>query len=123
MSYHPQAIARAVREQRKAAGLTQAELAERAELAFETVSRVESGREPPSLRTAVSLADALDLPLDVVVGRTRAAGTSEEQRTRGEVRRLAELVERIDPKVMKHLLVILKVLAQSPNRKSIGKGP
>jgi len=83
--------------------MPKAELAERAELAFETVSRVESGREPPSLRTAVSLADALGLPLDVVVGRTRAASTLEEHRTRAEVRRLAELVERIDSKVISQI--------------------
>ena len=97
MSYDPQTLARAVREQRKAAGFTQAELAERAELAFETVSRVESGREPPSLRTAVRLADALGLPLDVVVGRTKAAAVSEDWRTGADVRRLVEFAQRLDP--------------------------
>jgi len=122
MSYDPQTLARAVREQRKAAGFTQAELAERAELAFETVSRVESGREPPSLRTAVRLADALGLPLDVVVGRTKAAAVSEVWRTGADVRRLVELVQRLDPKAVKHLLAFIRALAQPRSLRPTRKG-
>ena len=68
MPFNPKDVARAVRQHRVAAGLTQAELAEHAGLAFETISRIESGREPPSLRTAIGLADALAVSLDAVVG-------------------------------------------------------
>ena len=38
-------------QQRKAAGLTQAQLAKRAGIRVETVSRLESGRHVPSIRT------------------------------------------------------------------------
>jgi transcriptional regulator with XRE-family HTH domain len=69
--FDPVDLGLAVRALRKERRLTQAELAERAGLAYETVSRVETGREPPSLRTAMALADALEEPLDSVVGRRR----------------------------------------------------
>lgn len=69
--FDPVDLGLAVRALRKDRRMTQAELAERAGLAYETVSRVETGREPPSLRTAMALADALEEPLDVVVGRRR----------------------------------------------------
>jgi len=68
-SFDPIDVGLALRSLRKERRLTQAELAERAGLAYETISRIESGREPPSLRTAMALADALEEPLDHVVGR------------------------------------------------------
>jgi transcriptional regulator with XRE-family HTH domain len=71
------------------AGLTQAALAEKAGLAVETISRIESGREPPALRTAMSLADALDASVDQVVGRRGAAvGVAREDDTSPELTRL-----------------------------------
>ena len=50
---------------RIASGLTQAELAERAGLARETVSRIEGGHAP-NLRTARALATALGWPVDTL---------------------------------------------------------
>ena len=73
--FDPVDLGLAVRALRKERRLTQAELAERSGLAYETVSRVETGREPPSLRTAMALADALEEPLDAVVGRRRTDET------------------------------------------------
>ena len=49
---------RRVREMRKTAGLTQAGLAERAGLAFETISRLERGRARPTLGLLAQLAAA-----------------------------------------------------------------
>ena len=48
-----------IREARVAAGLTQATLADRAGMAFETVSRIERGTLNTTVRTLVALADAL----------------------------------------------------------------
>ncbi len=115
-SYDPVRLARSVRSHRKAAGLTQAELAERADLAFETISRIESGREPPSLRTAISLADALSLPLDVVVGRTTAAPlgatTASPPLQRPELRRLLSFASKIETGMLRHLVAIARALSQ-----------
>lgn len=69
-------LGRRVREMRKTAGLTQAELAERAGLAFETISRVERGRAKPSIGLVAQLARAfgvsvarlLDFEQEVVAG-------------------------------------------------------
>lgn len=50
-----------IRRLRKAAGLSQEALAERAGLALRYVSGVERGEENPSLRSLVALAEALDI--------------------------------------------------------------
>lgn len=48
---------------RKERGLTQSELAELIDVAFETVSRLERGISIPSLRTLEKIGNALDIPL------------------------------------------------------------
>jgi putative transcriptional regulator len=53
-----------LRQARVAAGLTQAELAERADVADATVSRIERGRLVPSVALAKRIAAALRVPLD-----------------------------------------------------------
>jgi transcriptional regulator with XRE-family HTH domain len=111
MPFDPKDVARAVRQHRVAAGLTQAELAERAGLAFETISRVEGGREPPSLRTAMSLADALGASLDAVVGRTSAQLSRKEPRVPPDVRRLLASAQRLDAGMLRHLAALARGLA------------
>jgi transcriptional regulator with XRE-family HTH domain len=56
-------LAERIARQRRVVGLTQAELAERAEVQPETVSRIERGRHNPSLGLLILLAEALDLEL------------------------------------------------------------
>ena len=59
-----------VRTRRKALGLTQEQLAERAELSPTYVAKLEAGVKTPSLQTVVGLANALQLdPADIVGGR------------------------------------------------------
>ena len=55
---------------RKAAGLTQAELAERAGLSRMTVQRLEGGNLDPRLSTLQQLARALDMELHAVPSAT-----------------------------------------------------
>jgi ribosome-binding protein aMBF1 (putative translation factor) len=50
-AYILNSIARDIIADRKAAGLTQQELADRAGIRQETLSRIESGRHPPTLKT------------------------------------------------------------------------
>jgi transcriptional regulator with XRE-family HTH domain len=57
-----------VRALRRSRGLTQAELAERAERSNEAISGLERGKYVPSLDTAVAVARALNVPLAELVG-------------------------------------------------------
>ncbi len=56
-------IGRRVREQRKLVGFSQARLAEKLGVSNETVSRLETGRCTPSLRTIEEIARALRVDL------------------------------------------------------------
>ena len=61
------ALGRALRQHRLAHGLTQAELAERARVEPNTISRAENGRLPLSLTTLRSIALILDVDPGVLV--------------------------------------------------------
>lgn len=56
-------IADNVRFYRKKANLTQAELAERAELSLDSIKRVEAGKRTMSLENFLRLSNALGIPL------------------------------------------------------------
>jgi transcriptional regulator with XRE-family HTH domain len=113
MPFNQKEIGRAVRQLRVAAGLTQAELAERAGLAFETVSRVEGGREPPSLRTAISLSDALGVSLDAVVGRVPTPAVRKEEPASRDLRKLLAAAERLEPTILRHVVAVARALPAS----------
>jgi transcriptional regulator with XRE-family HTH domain len=73
MSSHPSDIGprfreslRALRERR---GLTQGGLGARAGVAAAVISHFETGQRVPSLDSLVKLADALDVSVDVLIGR------------------------------------------------------
>ena len=57
-----------VRAFRQAKGLTQAEVAERADCSLDAISSFERGKYIPSLSTAVAVARALEIPLAELVG-------------------------------------------------------
>lgn len=111
-AFDPHRVARAVREKRTAIGLTQAELAEKAGLAFETISRIESGREPPAIRTAVALADALGLSLDAVIGR-EVSEPVRPDRLSPDLRRLVTAARMLDAKMVRHLVALTTGLVTS----------
>ena len=56
-------IADNVRFYRKKANLTQAQLAERAELSLDSIKRVEAGKRTMSLENFLRLSDALGIPI------------------------------------------------------------
>ncbi len=58
-----------VKESRLALGLTQAELARRAELQESWISHFETGRRKPSIRNLLKLSDALRISADYLLGR------------------------------------------------------
>lgn len=70
------AIGKVIRERRKAAGMTQAALAEAIGLESETVSRLENGIRLPSIEKLVEIADVFRVP---VAEFFREVGTSARQ--------------------------------------------
>jgi len=56
---HRQLLGEAIRARRRTAGLTQEKLAEKADLSTVFISRVERGRESPSVDSLVKIANAL----------------------------------------------------------------
>ena len=64
-------LAKRVKEYRKQKGWTQQKLAEKTGLSFNTVTKIEQGvGDSPTLKTLLKLADALDVGLDELVGRS-----------------------------------------------------
>ena len=64
MTDDPDAFGPRLRAIREAAGLTQAQLAERLGVSVPRVSDLERGRREPGWRVLLSIADALAVPLD-----------------------------------------------------------
>tara|TARA_B100000678_G_C18211734_1_gene503654 strand:- start:1720 stop:1989 length:270 start_codon:yes stop_codon:yes gene_type:complete len=71
----PKNLGHAIREARKAAGLSQGELAARSGLWQETISKVENGHAGTKLETVFELLAALDLEL---VARARSKGSASD---------------------------------------------
>ena len=61
------AFAHALREARLGAGLTQVDLAERAEVSVRFISQLETGKRQPSLSALAALAAGLMIPMSVLV--------------------------------------------------------
>ncbi|WP_312169698.1 XRE family transcriptional regulator [Microbacterium sp.] len=68
-------IARTLRREREAAGLSVSELARRAGISKATVSQLESGAGNPSVETLWALGVALDVPFAVLVDQQSSAPT------------------------------------------------
>ena len=97
-----------LRAARLSRGLTQQQLAERAEVSPELVSRIERGSVLPSLPTFVRLLDSLDLSADAALGRDSrrrgteladwsALGDALPKEVRAIVSRLGDWVARYEP--------------------------
>lgn len=63
-------LAKRVKELRNQKGWSQQKLAEKASLAFNTITKIEQGlAKHPNLKTLIKLADVLGVGLDELVGR------------------------------------------------------
>lgn len=60
-------ISRRIRELRIERGLSQAQLAERADTTMPYINHIEKGRKKPSLEMLISIAVALDVSIDVLL--------------------------------------------------------
>jgi HTH-type transcriptional regulator / antitoxin HipB len=64
--FNPRELGQALRHARRAAGMTQIDLAERANVARSAVQKLEAGRGTVNLDTVLKLLRTLSLDLDVV---------------------------------------------------------
>jgi len=71
------AFGRRLRELREQAGLTQAQLGERAGMLYQTVAKLERAEREPTWQTFIKLADALGVDLNTFRGQT--AGLAGEE--------------------------------------------
>lgn len=62
-----------IRELREAAGMTQADLADRLQVSVPTVSKWESGVIRPSVGNLMELAEIFETTMDTICGRTASA--------------------------------------------------
>ena len=67
-------LSQTLKNLRELRGLTQAELGTRAGMAAASVSHFETGQRQPSLDSLVKLADALEVSIDTLLGRTPIEG-------------------------------------------------
>ena len=58
---------KALKAARKSAGLTQEELAQKCGMAKQNISRYENSEREPNIRTAKIIADALGIPLSILI--------------------------------------------------------
>jgi transcriptional regulator with XRE-family HTH domain len=86
---------------RKMLGLTQGELAERVDIEQESMSRIETGAITPSLGRLVSLADALDCPVETLL---RPAS----HRKQDQVLVIAELLNELNGSERAFALAVVK---------------
>jgi HTH-type transcriptional regulator, cell division transcriptional repressor len=81
-------VAGRLRQRRKDLGLSQAALAERAEVSVELVSRIERGLCLPSLTTLVRFCDAMSMTPNVLLGYDQAAPERDADRLIAKLRAL-----------------------------------
>ena len=93
----PRRLGNRIRKLRSQAGLTQAQLADRAGLSDEFMSRLERGKKSPSLATAGRIAEALGVTLAVLFDFDAPAPAGEKEELLEGLRALlmAEDVEKI----------------------------
>lgn len=103
----PRLIGASLRRARSARGLTQAQLGEIADVAPETLSRIERNKISASLDLARRLALALDVTIEELL---KKGGTAPKNKIRPAEARLLALVRRLDEPQITELTKALKTL-------------
>jgi transcriptional regulator with XRE-family HTH domain len=110
----PSVLGPRVRNARLQAGLTQADLAERADMADATLSRIERNRLVPSVQLTKRIADALGVPVDALLN-AKAPKPARSQLRPAESRLLA-LVRDMDDTAVDDVSRALKLLLTCARR-------
>lgn len=103
-----------VRQARIDAGLTQAELAERASIADATLSRIERNRLVPSIALTTRIASALGLTVDALVG--EGASSSKTRGLRTSETKLLATVRDLDDSVVDDINRGLRLIMAAARR-------
>jgi transcriptional regulator with XRE-family HTH domain len=93
-------LGHAVREARRAAGLTQPELGAKLGISAVAISQVEKGKTAPALAKVAAIADALGIGIGVLFGDPLACAEHAVAQVRADVRALGyelALIPREDP--------------------------
>jgi len=98
-----------VRDARELVGLTQAALAELAQVTTETISRLERGAYEPSVSTLVAVADVLDQDLDYLCGRVANNGRRTGRQSAVDTR-LSRSLGNLDTQAKKAVLRVVDLL-------------
>lgn len=104
MNLNYQHIRKRIRQERIAANLSQAELAELADVSPQYISHIETGRKKASLSTIVSIAEALSLPVDYFL----TGQISSIQSIDLEIQSLFKNLNRYERKILLSLLYATK---------------
>lgn len=105
-----------LRELRKAAHLTQKQLAEKMYVDQTSISFWETGKARPDFDKQIELAELFDVSLDYLRGKTdiKKEAPTLEQVDAKELQRLKELVEHLTPEQQEELLRYGQYLASQP---------
>jgi transcriptional regulator with XRE-family HTH domain len=104
-------VARNLRAARRAAGLTQAELAEAVGITNESLSRAERGTILPTVRTLSRLATVLGTTLDALAGRVPPAlGEGPPSTADARRMRLQRHLAALDDRTVARLLALVELL-------------
>ena len=95
-----------IRQVRRRAGLTQAELGERAGITPDYVGRIERGRGAATLETLGRIASALDVPLRELLDREEIASASREQL----LRLIQAVLKKKDAEQLRTIYAVLEAL-------------
>ena len=104
-------IGKNARAARKAAGMTQADVAEEVGLATEVYGRIERGGMLPSVPTLVRVAKVLRVTANDLVGTQRMTPASKKSPA-PELRRLVRLLERSDRRALRRILLVVRAMSK-----------
>jgi transcriptional regulator with XRE-family HTH domain len=111
MPVHRGDLANALKLARSRARLTQAQLAERANITDETISRIERGAFEPSLSTLHDIADALGASVDELIGRLNRPLVARDGAAPGaETLRVAAAIDRLPTPTRSALVALIESL-------------
>ncbi len=109
-------VGRRMRELRRLRGLSQEELAERAGLTLEAISRAERGRSEITISSLVQVCEAMGLHLSEFFARHAPPAAAAPQSRAAA--RLLSLIEDVPDAELRRVLAIMKLVLQPP----LGKG-
>jgi|GEM_PF-670361 len=109
--------------EREKRGLTQAKLASLAGLNRAVINKIENGQSEPTVKTLQSIANALNLPDDVVF---RAAGFLRTPHDTEYAEQILHLFRQLSPQEQEEILELLRFKAErqnKPKKQRAGKSP